>query len=112
MSDIGSKIIQLRKKNNLSQTELAKLIGASRTMVGNYERNANAPSIEMIAKIAKVLNVSTDYLIGDGQLAQYDKDVIKRIEDIQQLDNDTQSKLFFLIDNVVQNFKTKQAFAK
>lgn len=112
MSDIGSKIMQLRKKKKLSQTDFAKAIGASRTMVGNYERNVNAPSIEMIAKIAKVLDVSVDYLIGSGQLAQYDKEVIKRIEDIQQLDSDTRSKLFFLIDNVVQNFKTRQAFAK
>jgi len=112
MSDIGSKIMQLRKGKGLSQTDFAKEIGASRTMVGNYERNANAPSIEMIAKIAKVLDVSIDFLIGDGKIAQYDKDIIKRIEDIQQLDNETQSKLFFLIDNVIQNFKTKQAFAK
>ena len=112
MSDIGAKITQLRKQQNLSQTELANLIGASRTMVGNYERNANSPSIEVIVKIAKVLNVSTDFLIGDGKLAHYDKEVISRIEDIQQLDNDTRSKLFFLIDNVIQNFKTKQAFAK
>ena len=104
--------MQLRKKKKLSQTDFAKAIGASRTMVGNYERNVNAPSIEMIAKIAKVLDVSVDYLIGSGQLAQYDKEVIKRIEDIQQLDSDTRSKLFFLIDNVVQNFKTRQAFAK
>jgi Predicted transcriptional regulators len=112
MSDIGSKIMQLRKKKNLSQSEFAKAIGASRTMVGNYERSINAPSIEMIVKIAKVLNVSVDFLIGDGKLAQYDKAVLKRIEDIQQLDSDTQSKLFFLIDNIVQNFKTKQAFSK
>ena len=112
MSDIGTKITQLRKKKNLSQTDFAKAIGASRTMVGNYERNANAPSIEMIVKIANILDVSIDFLIGEGQSAKYDKDVIKRIEDIQQLDNDTRGKLFFLIDNVIQNFKTKQAFAK
>ena len=104
--------MQLRKKKKLSQTDFAKAIGASRTMVGNYERNVNAPSIEMIAKMAEVLDVSVDYLIGNGQLPQYDKEVIKRIEDIQQLDSDTRSKLFFLIDNVVQNFKTRQAFAK
>ncbi len=81
-------------------------------MVGNYERNVNAPSIEMIAKIAKVLDVSIDYLIGEGQLASYDKEVLKRIEDIQLLDDDTRQKLFFLIDNIVQNFKTRKAFAK
>ena len=43
----------------------------------------------MIAKIAKVLDVSTDYLIGEGKIAHYDKEVIRRIEDIQQLDEDT-----------------------
>ncbi len=82
------------------------------SLVGNYERNVNAPSIEMMASIAKVLGVSIDYLIGEGKLAQYDKEIIKRIEDIQELDKDTQSKLFFLIDNVVQNFKTRQAFTR
>lgn len=44
MLDIGSKIIQLRKKLNYSQTELAKNIGVSRTILGNYERNENTPS--------------------------------------------------------------------
>lgn len=112
MSDIGSKIAQLRKKKDLSQTDFAKAIGASRTMVGNYERNINAPSIEMIVNIAKVLDVSVDYLIGDGKLAHYDKEVLKRIEDIQQLDEETRQKLFFLIDNVVQNYKTRRAFAQ
>ena len=111
MSSIGSRINHLRKEKKLSQTDFAKAIGASRTMVGNYERGVNAPSIEMIAKIAKVLEVSTDYLIGEGKVAHYDKEVIRRIEDIQELDQETQHKLFFLIDNVVQNFKTRQAFA-
>jgi transcriptional regulator with XRE-family HTH domain len=111
MSNIGERITTLRKKKGLSQVDLAKAIEASRTMVGNYERNANAPSIEVIAKIAKVLDVSVDYLIGDGKMAAYDKEVIKRIDAIQALDEETQSKLFFLIDNVVQNFKAKQAFA-
>ena len=64
----------------------------------------------MIVKIAKAFNVSTDFLIGDGQLASYDKEVLKRIEDIQNLDTETRNKLFFLIDNVIQNFKTKEAF--
>jgi transcriptional regulator with XRE-family HTH domain len=112
MLDIGNKIIQLRKQNNLSQSDLAKKIGASRTIVGNYERNSNMPSIEILLKIAKVFNVSVDYLIGEGKLSSYDKEVLKRIEDIEQLDQETRKNLFFLIDNVIQNFKTKQAFSK
>ena len=110
MLNIGEKIITLRKRDNLSQADLAKKIGASRTIVGNYERNANTPSIEMILKIAKVFDVSVDYIIGEGTMSRFDKDVLKRIEDIEKLDEDTKSKLFFLIDNVIQNFKTKRAF--
>ena len=112
MLNIGDKIIQLRKQNNFSQSDLAKKIGASRTIVGNYERNSNTPSIEMIVKIAKVFNVSVDYLIGEGKLSSYDKEVLKRMEDIEELDQETKKNLFFLIDNVIQNYKTKQAFAE
>lgn len=112
MLNIGDKIIQLRKQNNFSQADLAKKIGASRTIVGNYERNSNTPSIDMIVKIAKVFNVSVDYLLGEGKLSSYDKEVLKRMEDIEQLDQETRKKLFFLIDNVIQNYKTKQAFAE
>ena len=58
-----------------------------------------------------MFNVSLDYIVGEGNLANFDKEVLKRIEDIENLDNDTKNKLFFLIDNVIQNFKTKQAFS-
>ena len=111
MLNIGEKIILLRKRDNLSQAQLAKSIGASRTIIGNYERNTNTPSIEMMLKIAKTFDVSIDYIVGEGNLANFDKDVLKRIEDIENLDNDTKNKLFFLIDNVIQNYKTKQAFS-
>lgn len=111
MLNIGERITQLRKQQNLSQDELAKKVGVSRTIIGNYERNANTPSIEVLLKLAKVFNVSVDFLIGEGELSSYDKEVLKRIEDIERLDPDTKKHLFFLIDNVIQNFKTKKAFA-
>lgn len=111
MLNIGSKLIELRKAKNWSQEDLAKEVGSSRVMIGKYERNDNAPSIEVLLKLANAFDVSVDYLIGEGSLSSYDKDVLKRIEDIESLDDETKNKLFFLIDNVIQNFKTKQAFA-
>lgn len=112
MLNIGERITQLRKQQNLSQDELAKKAGVSRTIIGNYERNTNRPSIEVLIKLAKVFNVSVDFLIGEGELAALDKDLLKRIEDIEKLDEDTKKHLFFLIDNVIQNYKTKKAFNK
>lgn len=59
-----------------------------------------------------MFNVSVDYIIGEGELAALDKDLLKRIEDIEKLDEATKQHLFFLIDNVIQNYKTKKAFNK
>lgn len=112
MLNIGERITQLRKQQNLSQDELAKKAEVSRTIIGNYERNANTPSIEVLIKLAKVFNVSVDYIIGEGELAALDKDLLKRMEDIEKLDEATKQHLFFLIDNVIQNYKTKKAFNK
>lgn len=111
MLNIGEQITVLRKQQNLSQDELAKKVGVSRTIIGNYERNANTPSIEVLVKLAKVFNVTVDFLVGEGELSAFDKDVLKRIEDIEKLDSNTKQHLFFLIDNIIQNFKTKKAFA-
>lgn len=112
MLNIGERITQLRKQKNISQAELADRANVSRTIIGNYERNTNTPSIEVLLKIAKVFDVSVDFLIGEGELSSFDKELLKRIEDIEKLDPDTKQHLFFLIDNVIQNFKTKKAFAK
>jgi len=110
MLNIGKHLTQLRKAKNWSQEDLAKEIDSSRIMIGKYERGDNAPSIEVLFKLAKIFDVSLDYLVGEGVNAHFNKEVLKRIEDIEQLDEETRNKLFFLIDNVIQNYKTKQAF--
>ena len=107
--NIGERITKLRKQHNMTQADLAHAIEASRTIVGNYERNANTPSVEAIEKLAILFDVSTDYLIGVSKIAQYDKEILKRIEAIEELDKETKEKLFFLIDSVVQSYKTKKA---
>lgn len=107
MLDIGSKIIILRKKFNISQSELAKRTGVSRTIIGNYERNENTPSIDILLKIAKEFNVSVDFLIGEGQLSSYDKEVLKRIDDIEHLPEEDKQHIFYMIDNLVKAVKLK-----
>jgi transcriptional regulator with XRE-family HTH domain len=112
MVSIGERITQLRKAKNWSQDELAKEVESSRVMIGKYERGDNSPSIEVLLKLAKSFNVSVDFMMGEGELSSFDKDLLKRIEDIERLDTDTKKHLFFLIDNVIQNSKTRKAFAK
>ncbi|MBL4706391.1 MAG: helix-turn-helix transcriptional regulator [Flavobacteriales bacterium] len=107
MLNIGERITQLRKQANLSQTELAKKVAVSRTIVGNYERNENAPSVEILLKIANVLDVSIDFLIGQGEIAKYDKDMLKRIEDIANLSQEDQNGILYALDNLIKAAKIK-----
>ncbi len=112
MLNISDKISTLRKERKWSQTELAKQIDASREIIGKYERGENLPSIEMALKMAKAFGVTVDFLLGEGEYGSFDKDTVDRITNIQNLDQSTRSILFNLIDTYIQNFKTKQAFAK
>ena len=109
---VSQVIVTLRKERGWAQAELAVQTGVSQVMIGKFERGEAIPSFEVAKKIADTFEGSLDYLVGEGRMASYDKEVLRRIEDIQNLDSDTRSKLFFLIDNVVQNFKTRQAFAQ
>lgn len=69
------------------------------------------PSIEAAKKIADAFAVSLDYLVGEGINAAFDKRNLKRLEDIEKLDTDTKEKIYFVIDNIIQNVKAKKAFA-
>lgn len=112
MLSIGDTISQLRKQHNLSQSELADKINVSRTIIGNYERNTNMPSIEVIIKMARTFGVTVDFLIGESDNASFDIDIVERINDIQNMDKQTKDVLFNVIDTYIQNFKTKKAFSK
>jgi transcriptional regulator with XRE-family HTH domain len=63
--DIGTRILLARRKRGLRQGEVAKLAGISAKQMSQIE-TGKRPGVQAvtIAKIAKVLHVSTDYLLG------------------------------------------------
>ena len=109
--NIGERITALRKQKGWSQTDLAKTIEASRDMIGKYERNDNLPSIEVAFKLADIFGISVDYLLGKGQHASYDKETIKRLEDIENLDPETRKTLFQVIDTFLRDSKARVAYS-
>jgi transcriptional regulator with XRE-family HTH domain len=104
-------IIELRKKKDWSQSDLASRTGISQVMVGKYERGDAVPSIEVAKKIADAFEVSLDFLVGEGQNSSFDKKTLERIQDIQQLDDKTQSVLFNLIDTYLRDAKARLAYS-
>ena len=61
---LNENIKSLRLSFNLSQVELAAALGVSKQCVSNWENDYIQPSVDMLIKLAKYFNVSTDYLLG------------------------------------------------
>jgi transcriptional regulator with XRE-family HTH domain len=61
--NIGEKIQQLRKANNLSQEQLAVQLEVSRQAVSKWELNESTPDTDKIILISRIFSVSTDYLL-------------------------------------------------
>lgn len=58
LKTFGSRIQELRKKNNLTQSELAEKIGLSTNFIGMVERGERNTSVDKISKLAKAFNIS------------------------------------------------------
>ena len=64
MVDFGIRVAKLRAAKGLSQAQLAERIGITKSMVSAYENSIRMPSYPVLIKIARVFNVSVDYLLG------------------------------------------------
>ncbi len=61
---LGENLKSIRIAAGITQVDLAKKLGVTKQSVSNWENGNIQPSVEMIAKISKVLNVKTDVLLG------------------------------------------------
>ena len=60
---LGQNILELRKKNGLSQEQLGEKVNVTRQTISNWELEETAPNPEQLKLLSKVLNVSVDDLI-------------------------------------------------
>lgn len=90
---LADKIINLRKKNGLSQEELAEMVGVSRQSISKYEGAQSIPDLTKIIKFSKIFGVSIDYLVND------------EIEEIEYINNE-------LDDNEVSCYKVTLEMAR
>ena len=61
---LGTRIKVIRSLRGLTQEELGKRIGATQSLVTNYECGRREPGVRYLLRLARVLNVSVDWLVG------------------------------------------------
>lgn len=81
----------------MSQNDLARKVGTSAPIIGRCERNEIKQSIEVAAKIAVELNVTVDYLLTASNMVM-DKQLMKRMEDVEALPAKEKGKVYYFID--------------
>ena len=74
----GMVLRQLRKRNNMTQRQLADTLNVSESRIGMYERCQREPDFEMLEAIADYFNVDMDYLTGRSDVErQYSFDPVE-----------------------------------
>lgn len=61
--DLGNKILEFRKKNSLSQEELAEKLNVTRQTISKWELNGTSPDITQAKELSKIFKISLDELV-------------------------------------------------
>lgn len=65
--EFSERLKKLRKDTGLTQVEVANKLGISQPAYASWERGIKKPTQDNLVKIAQILNVSVDYLVGNSQ---------------------------------------------
>ena len=60
---LSNQITDLRKKQGMSQSQLAKELSVSPSTIGMYEQGRRVPDLDTLIAMARLFNVSLDYLV-------------------------------------------------
>lgn len=63
--EFSERLKELRKQAHLTQVELASKLGIVQSSYADWERGKKKPTQDNLVKIAQILNVSVDYLVGN-----------------------------------------------
>ena len=65
--EFSERLKDLRKQAGLTQVDVAEELGISQPAYASWERGTKKPTQDNLVKIAQILNVSVDYLVGNSE---------------------------------------------
>lgn len=100
-----NKLKDLRMQRNLTQSDIAKILGVSSRAIGLYENGERDIPTDFLVKLAKYFNCSTDYILGIEkplEIAASTKNGID-LSDISQKDKEAILRIIEMAKNNTDN---------
>ena len=100
MKTIGELISSLLEEKDMNQKELAQKTNVSEVTISRYINGTRQPKSDILSKIADVLDVSIDYLLGNSTFKKTslsnndEKDIAKKLDELRDT-LESQSGLLF-----------------
>ena len=109
-SEVGSRIASAREAIGMTQIELAMALKVSQQTVAFWEREAPAPKSDILPDMAKVLNISIDYLLtgedNDKKRPGPKTKIEKSFSEVSSLPKQKQEKILDVVDALVMQGKS------
>ena len=106
----AERLKELRKQAHLTQVELAKRLGIGQSSYADWERGKKKPTQDNLVKIAQVLNVSVDYLVGSSEEKSDDLDNIELLFRMNSKGLTDEEKVIFKKELIEFMEERKKAF--
>lgn len=111
LMSFGKRLLEARRNKGINQEGLAEQLGTKGPAIGRYERNEMKPSIDAAAKMADILGVSLDWLVGHTDL-ELDKGMINRIQEVTKMKDKEKEHVFAMLDAFITSTKMQGFLAK
>jgi len=111
LMSFGKRLLEARKNKGINQEVLAEQLGTKGPAIGRYERDEMKPSIDAAAKMADILGVSLDWLVGHTDL-ELDKGMINRIVEVTRMKDKEKEHVFAMLDAFITSTKMQSFLAK
>lgn len=103
---LGAKIASLRKEQQITQVQLAEILGISQQHMASFEKGIRKVPSSMLPTLAEVLAVSVEELIGitptHGKKRGPAPKLLKQVEQISQLPKSKQKFVMEMLETVIQ----------
>jgi transcriptional regulator with XRE-family HTH domain len=108
LMDFATRLAAARKERGLTQQALADRVGIHVTQIRRYEAGTSSPTLDVLAKIALSMNVTTDSLVFGEHDRDPDEDLRLSYEATRHLDPDEREMVKGLIEAVLLKHEARR----